>query len=118
VSIKISAGAVPLATLGRGEIFGELALLSEGSRRTATVTALEALPTYSLSRSTFQQLLKEQPAARAVFGELAENPRLRPVLLAPDATPIAALGAEEDAPGFTCESSNKLVVRLIAFRRT
>lgn len=73
-SIKNRAGSpVPVANLGRGEIFGELALLSEGSRRQATVTALAPLQTYSLSRASFRHFLDAQPAARAAFAELAEK---------------------------------------------
>src|ERR687883_1911085 len=37
------SGPMPLATLGPGELFGEIALLELQSRRQATVTAVEPL---------------------------------------------------------------------------
>jgi CRP-like cAMP-binding protein len=41
---------------GPGESFGEMALVSEGSRRSATVSALEEAETFALYRDAFEQL--------------------------------------------------------------
>src|SRR5215210_3454984 len=43
VSTTGPSGTVPLATLGPGELFGEIALLEPGGRREATVNAVEPL---------------------------------------------------------------------------
>jgi CRP-like cAMP-binding protein len=45
-----------IAIRGRGESFGEMALLSEESRRSATVTALEPAETFAVYRAEFEQL--------------------------------------------------------------
>lgn len=54
-----------LATLGRGEVFGELALLSGECRRQATVTALEPLRLFSLEGDVFRRILAAEPDFRA-----------------------------------------------------
>jgi CRP-like cAMP-binding protein len=48
-------------TLKAGDYFGELALL-DGAPRAATVQASSSLATAKISRTAFQQLLKEEPA--------------------------------------------------------
>ena len=48
-----------LAVLGPGAVFGELALLAEEPVRSATITALEATETLSLSRAQFEGLRRE-----------------------------------------------------------
>src|SRR5688572_23268034 len=45
-----------LAVLGPGEMFGELALLSEDARRSATVVAVEAGETHCVHRLDFDGL--------------------------------------------------------------
>lgn len=56
-----------MAILGPGDHFGELALLSEGSIRTASVVALEAGETLSLHRVDFEKVLREYPLASTVL---------------------------------------------------
>jgi len=58
---------VTFTLLGPGEVFGELALLGRDSRRSATLTALEATETVTLSKTEFDRL-REQ---RAVVGRSA-----------------------------------------------
>src|SRR5712692_9264565 len=72
VAAASQAGPVPLATLGPGELFGELALLEPGAGRQATVTALTDLHLLTLEAAEFQALLESQPAARAAFDAAAE----------------------------------------------
>lgn len=54
------AGSVHLATLGPGEIFGEMALITERPR-SATVTALEEVEAAVVDPEGFNQLIREQP---------------------------------------------------------
>jgi CRP/FNR family cyclic AMP-dependent transcriptional regulator len=63
-----------LTVLGPGDSFGELALLDDNSERTATVAALEAAETLTLSRQPFLRLLEEHPGvARHLLGVVARN---------------------------------------------
>jgi CRP/FNR family transcriptional regulator, cyclic AMP receptor protein len=65
-----------LAVLGAGDSFGELALLDEAQRRTATVEALEAGETLALRRDAFAALRDEHPTIdRVLVGVLAEQVR-------------------------------------------
>lgn len=59
-----------VALFGPGEAFGELALLSEVSTRSATVTALEAAETSSVSQRDFVVLRKEHPTVTEVLMRL------------------------------------------------
>jgi CRP-like cAMP-binding protein len=52
-----------IATLRRGDFFGELALL-DGAPRSATAVALEASETWTLSRDLFHDLLDRDPSLR------------------------------------------------------
>src|SRR5687768_10844564 len=67
-------GAI-IATLGRGEFFGELALL-DGAPHSATAIAIEPTQTLVLHRSQFDQLIEAEPALRrALFAGLAAELR-------------------------------------------
>jgi CRP/FNR family transcriptional regulator, cyclic AMP receptor protein len=60
--------SVMLAVLGPGEMFGELALVDgEGSRRSATVSALEKAETLSIHRLDFDRLRRERPDTSQVL---------------------------------------------------
>jgi CRP-like cAMP-binding protein len=52
-----------IATLRRGDFFGELALL-DGAPRSATAVTLEASETWTLSRDLFRELLDRDPRLR------------------------------------------------------
>jgi len=52
---------MPVAYLGRGEVIGELALLS-GSPRSATVRSPEHAELFSLEKATFHELMETLPA--------------------------------------------------------
>lgn len=65
-----------LSVLGKGEAFGEMAILSEYSLRSATVAALEPGETLSLYRGDFARLRHEHPAVMdLVVAILAEQLR-------------------------------------------
>jgi CRP-like cAMP-binding protein len=51
-----------LTVLGPGEIFGELALIRDQAKRSATVVALEPVETLSVSRAQFEALRAGSPA--------------------------------------------------------
>ena len=73
VSTAEQNSPVPLAALGPGEIFGEIALLEPGSRRQATVTATTPLLTLSLVAPYFRQVLDTHPEARAASSEASQT---------------------------------------------
>jgi len=61
-----------LATLGRGEYFGEMAVLSEGSRN-ATVRARTAMAIVIIPKIEFNKLRRSVPTFGKVFIELASE---------------------------------------------
>lgn len=68
--------ASTLSILGPGETFGELALLTERSIRSATVSALEPGETQSLRRDDFARLRRDRPdVTEVVVAVLAEQLR-------------------------------------------
>ncbi|MGK2938689.1 MAG: Crp/Fnr family transcriptional regulator [Solirubrobacteraceae bacterium] len=69
-AVKVStqyADEAILAVLRAGDIFGELALLSPGAPRSATVAALEAGETMSVHQLDFGRLRREQPGVGDVL---------------------------------------------------
>jgi CRP-like cAMP-binding protein len=52
---------VTIGLRGPGDCFGEMALLDDDPRRTATVTALEDAETFSIYRDDFEQLRRQHP---------------------------------------------------------
>jgi CRP/FNR family transcriptional regulator len=68
-------GEAIVASLGPGEVFGELVLL-DGAPRSASATALEATDTLTLDRSAFVALVDGDPAFRwALFAGIADHHR-------------------------------------------
>ena len=68
---------VTFALQSKGEIFGELALLSPDSRRTATVTALERTETMVIHRDDFDRLRADHPqVTEALLRILAARVRM------------------------------------------
>ncbi len=64
ILVDSGAGPKPVAALGKGDFFGEAALLT-GAPRNATVVAKEALEVYSLGNDDFQAVIR----ASATFEE-------------------------------------------------
>ena len=86
------SGIAPLATLGPGELFGEISLLEPGNRLQATVTAVEPLLLLSLRAADLRRALEAHPEARSAFEELADDLLVTRVLK--QATPFSTLDGE------------------------
>jgi putative peptide zinc metalloprotease protein len=86
------SGPVPLASMGSGELFGEIALLEPGGRRQATVTAVEPLLLLSLRAADFRRLLEEHPEVHAAFAKVADDLRVTKFLK--QASPFSTLDGE------------------------
>jgi putative peptide zinc metalloprotease protein len=86
------SGPVPLASMGSGELFGEIALLEPGGKRQATVTAVEPLLLLSLRAADFRQLLEVHPEAHAAFVKVADDLRVTKFLK--QASPFSTLDGD------------------------
>lgn len=79
VAIRVSTregDTTILTVLGRGDTFGEQALLDPAARRTASAVALEPAETRTLRRTDFDELRREQPSVeRFLVDLLAEQVR-------------------------------------------
>ena len=64
-------GAVPLATLGPGELFGEAALLEPDGNRHAVITAQTDVEILSFDGPTFERLVASDELAQRAFGWIA-----------------------------------------------
>lgn len=75
VRVALASGeALTLAVLSPGDAFGELAVLGQPHRRTATVVAWEECDTLLLSGAAFTTLCRDNPAVeRLVFSLLAKR---------------------------------------------
>ena len=92
VSTTGPTGTVPLASLGSGELFGEIALLEPGGRRQATVTAVDPLLLLSLRAADFRRLLEVHQEAHAAFAKVADDLRVTKFLK--QASPFSTLDGE------------------------
>jgi CRP-like cAMP-binding protein len=63
---------VTLRRLGRGECFGEIALVGDRPR-TATVRSLTAVNVLAVDREAFQSLFSSLPPLRGFFEQLIES---------------------------------------------
>lgn len=70
----LADGQSVLGTVGPGEAFGEMALLT-GEPRSATVVAETDLETWRIGREDFQQVIGASPRLEAAFRRLAEQHR-------------------------------------------
>lgn len=86
---------VLLETYERGEVFGELALLSDDRLRHATVKAVTDLAALSLDEDAFTTLLTRHPETRHAFEELRDH--LLVIKLLKLAGPFSKLDADRAA---------------------
>jgi CRP-like cAMP-binding protein len=71
---EVTRDGTPVAKLGAGDFFGEVALIRE-ERRTATVTATSAMVLIVMTGSSFRSLDRSRPEIReAVSKALADRP--------------------------------------------
>jgi CRP/FNR family transcriptional regulator, cyclic AMP receptor protein len=64
---------VTTAIRGAGESFGEMALVAEGARRSATVAALEDGETFSVYRDDFELLRRKHPSVSELLFRFLTN---------------------------------------------
>ena len=79
-SAEVTRGAETINTLGPGDFFGEIALISHGPR-TATVTATSPLRALVVTERSFHQLVDKSPEIQMkVLAAAVErlNPKFRP----------------------------------------
>ena len=55
-----------IAVRGPGDSFGEMAIVGEGAKRSATIEALEEAETFCVIENEFQRLRREHPGCRSV----------------------------------------------------
>ena len=72
VSVQGNDKRIPLATLGAGEMFGEIALLTASRLRSATVTARTPLVALSLAQRELDAVLVEYPQAEVTLQATSE----------------------------------------------
>jgi CRP-like cAMP-binding protein/ribonuclease BN (tRNA processing enzyme) len=72
VDVTLKDEPVKVATLGKGDCFGEMALLTQ-RRRTATVTAASIVQLFSFTEDTLQELLQKAPSVSYHLGILAKR---------------------------------------------
>lgn len=109
-------GLAPLATLGPGELVGEIAVLAGGAR-SATVRALEASELLRLARAELELALARHPALLASFVDTVRRrlwrsqlgSHLRGLFGSPDPLLLAEL--ERDAEWVTLRSGEELFRR-------
>lgn len=59
--VSVTRDGNEIRRLGPGDFFGEIALIYENARRTATVTSVSPLRFFVLTRQSFRSLLEHQP---------------------------------------------------------
>ena len=74
VSRHTDGGEAVVATLGRGDVMGEMSVLN-GGRRSATVTAVTPLSLYVASAAEFAGLLEALPVVAERIGRTAAERR-------------------------------------------
>jgi CRP/FNR family cyclic AMP-dependent transcriptional regulator len=74
-TVEISKNGLPLATLGKGELFGEMALVDDQPRM-ATVKAMTDVSVVIIGRDAFREkLAKSDPFIRGLLNIFVRNIR-------------------------------------------
>jgi CRP-like cAMP-binding protein len=72
VSVTVGGRSQTVATLGPGEIVGEMSLLA-GAPRSATVAALRPVVAYRIGKDQLRSILDHSPSLYERFAEMAEK---------------------------------------------
>ena len=70
--VRVSRKGAEVSQLGPGCFFGEMSLLVNGNKRSATVTASGTCRFFVLRGPQFNGLVKQSPALRDLLGAVAE----------------------------------------------
>jgi CRP-like cAMP-binding protein len=71
---QVTRAGDPIAELGAGDFFGEMALVEDTDRRNATVTATTPMSLIVMTRASFRALNRSQPEIHAtVANAIAER---------------------------------------------
>jgi CRP-like cAMP-binding protein len=74
---EVLRGDAPIAELGPGEFFGEMALLDE-DRRTATVKAISPMKLLVMTRTSFRSIDRTMPQIHAAVAQAISQRRAAP----------------------------------------
>ena len=77
-NVEVRRGDKVLAQLGPGEHFGEMALLDESARRSATVVAISPVVVAYVSRHHFDALLAANPTVRDAIARVLHERSVDP----------------------------------------
>ncbi|MBI1909574.1 MAG: cyclic nucleotide-binding domain-containing protein [Deltaproteobacteria bacterium] len=91
VQTEGETGPIVLATLGEGELFGEIALLHPGSRRSASIVAVTPLKALTLAGPVFATVIASFPETQEKLKAVAE--KLLIIKFLKQATPFTTLEA-------------------------
>ena len=69
-TVEVSRGGVPVKTLHRGDLFGEIALLSDAPR-IATVRSIDQVHIFEIDRAGFLDTIATEPGTREALEDLA-----------------------------------------------
>ena len=72
-NVEVRRDGAVLATLGPGDHFGEMALLDDTARRSATVVAVTPVVVAYVSRHHFDTLLADNPAVRDAVAQVLRD---------------------------------------------
>ncbi len=104
---SVSGKRKVLTTLGEGDFFGEMALLT-GERRTASVEAIRDVRVYSLGRHSFKEVLERKPE---ILDEISNVLSRRKDQLA-DKLAESSGGHNEEAPSNISDAKNRILSRI------
>ena len=105
VSVLRELGEIPIAEVGRGELIGEMALLTD-EPRSATVTAIRDSQMLRLTKSDFLVLVKQRPTvlmgiSRLIIRRLQVSLQKTPMPSLPRTIAVAPIGDGVDVARFS-----------------